>query len=146
MERYKILAAILALGKFTADELAKISGIEYSTVCNTIASVKGEYIKHIGRKTTDDNGGQSDLYRIDQRKVCAIRMEIDALFNKMCGQHNTNAEVDIVPDAPLSLVVAGDIIAELVKESKSLYETDRLLALAEMNIKNVRAELASKLG
>ena len=126
IERYKILAAILAIGEFTSEELAKMSDVKLSYVRNVIAGERKKYLKNIGKKNSGRRGGQFNLYRIKKEKINLIQSEIDALFKQICENINDNDETKQTQDISLSLLVAKDIILEILYNTDSLYEINRL--------------------
>ena len=61
-----------------------------------------------------------------------VQAEINALFNQIQETMGNKEWKDESPEIPLNLLVAEDILMDLVENDKSLPEIEKMLSLADM--------------
>jgi len=137
IERYKVLAAMLALGEFTVAELSRFSGVRPSTIY-TVVNRERHFLEPMNRQTTGRRGGQFIQHRVKADQVGALRSEIDELFRQL--RVLPGLEPELTPKIPLSLVASWDALVHLYPQAKGLEEKQHLFRLAEMDFENGQTE------
>lgn len=141
IETYKVLGAMLALDKFTTEELAQYSEVKINTV-RTILNREQAYLEEIGRQETGRRGGQCRHWRVKPVLVQQLRQKIENLFGqvKMTPLDGPETESASAPQVPLSLLVAEDILVRRFPEAADAKMKRDLIELAEVNFNTGRSE------
>lgn len=141
LERYKVLCGMVALKEFSADELARFTKVKLSTVRTVIIREKERLLDVIGKKVTGDRGGQFNQYKIKSDQFDTLRTEIEKLYKQTRGTSDLTLKPEQESKIPLSLLVAEDILRDLIKKDKDIEESRRLFEVADLNFQKARAEL-----
>lgn len=141
IETYKVLGAMLALDKFTVEELAQYSGVKINTV-RTILSREQAYLEETGRLETGKRGGQCRHWRVKPVMLQPLRHRIENLFGqvKMASPGSAEPEPASAPQVPLGLLVAEDILVRRFPEAIDANKKRELIELAEVNFDTGRSE------
>lgn len=129
-KRYQVLAAMLALRTFTADELAHHTGVKPNTV-STILNRDRSLLEQIGWEDTGRRGGQPKRYNLRADQVSAIETEIRTLYKDLRIPESVAASESAV-EIPLGLQVAEEILSKDYPRAKSVAEKQRLLDRARV--------------
>src|SRR6516225_369920 len=79
-QEFRLLGKALALGRFTALELARAASVKPNSVASWLQR-NPEYVKHDGTLSSSSGPGRpQNIYRIKEEAVPGIRARLDQLF------------------------------------------------------------------
>src|SRR5262245_18999028 len=81
---YKVLSAMLALGQFTMEELARYARVGLATA-RTVRAHSGQYLEEVTRAPTGRRGGQLRVFRVRPDQRAALRAAVDERFSSLGG-------------------------------------------------------------
>jgi hypothetical protein len=140
MERYKILAGILALkDQFTVPELAKFSGVNDNTT-RTVIGRNMDLVEACGHKETGRKGGKLVKYRLKPSKVEELRADLKKRFEALNVPFAAQSKSKTAPSVPLGLLAAEDALLRL-KSAADNEQKEHLLQLAEIGLQEGKSHL-----
>jgi tetratricopeptide (TPR) repeat protein len=140
-ERYKVLGAMITLGEFTVEELAKRTNVKPNTI-NTVLTRERPRLEEIGYEETGRRGGQPKKYHIRPDQLYALQAELENLYLSLPAPVPPRHQLQAVAEMPLALLTAEDTWLRRYSKADSLEEKQRLFKLASMDYQKGR--LASK--
>lgn len=143
-ERYKVLAAIIALADFTVDDIAGATGVKPNTV-STILARERRLLEKIADEKTGRRGGKRKRYRIKPESAEILRSELAELYRNLPVPDNlarlrTAQNEPKPPTIPLGLLAAEDTLLFRYPISAESEEKQRILNLAKLDYRKGLSE------
>lgn len=107
-QQYRVFGAMLALGEFTVEDLAKLSGVKADTVRTTLGRNK-EWVEELGKIDPSGPGGRMVRYRTQPGRIHALRAKLSDLASAMQLEKGLAARAAGVP---LELLAAEATLVE----------------------------------
>jgi hypothetical protein len=136
-ERYKVLAAILALEDFTIEDIANKTGVKQNTVSTILARERGS-LEKIADEKTGRRGGARKRYRVrpeSSEGLHAELRELDGLATLRPLQTERKS-----PAVPLGLLAAEETLLLRYANAEDPEEKLRLIRLAKLDYKKGLSE------
>ena len=133
LERYKTLAAVLALQRFTVADLARFSGVKEGTV-RTILKRESPYVERLGVVSHTRPGGRFVQYRLRPEAEAELLSELRQL--ERVGARAMSAARDPkgqTVQVPTDLIAAEDILLTRLPSTKDPDDRRRLVRLARLH-------------
>jgi hypothetical protein len=134
-EKYKTLAGMLALRRFTVADLAHYTGVKASTVRSVIGRFRN-LIRESGSRPTGKPGGQEKAYEVQQKEVPRIEKLLGDLFDRL---KVVRTEKSVTP-CPIGLNTAEDAI-QRHKSQPTSRDVKNVLETAWIDLKGANAEI-----
>src|ERR1041384_2305631 len=135
-ERYKVLGAMTALYEFTAEDVAKKTGVKLNTVHTHIARHK-HLLEEVGYEETGRRGGQRKKYRIREEAIESVYEELEGLYQSLPARARTDGpsvEQQSQPtELPLGLFTAEETLLHRYPKATGLEEKRHILDLAGLD-------------
>jgi hypothetical protein len=137
LERYRTLAAILALQRFTVADLARFSGVKESTV-RTVLKRDDHYVEILGFRASSGPGGRFIEYRLRPKKESELVRQLQELEQVGAVVNATNESPqrhrdDTSNGVHLDLIAAEDILLFQFPSTQDADDRQRLLKLARLH-------------
>lgn len=128
LERYKVLGAMLALKRFTVEDLVRFSEVNATTV-RTVLKRDEKYLKDLGRRASGQPGGQFTQYELEPRYVRQLRAELEELFREVwaASRMQRRAHANVIP---LSLLAVEDALIHRYPTATNRQDRQHILNLA----------------
>lgn len=124
MERYRVLAGMVALQEFSVEELARFTSVKRTTV-QTVLAREARYIRRGPAQATGKRGGQPIRYTIDPATEEELREEIATL-----GRIGRTGERAPDKGIPASVVAAEEDLLRLIEGAYHPDERATIVAVA----------------
>jgi hypothetical protein len=143
-ENYKILAGMLALQRFTVDELTHYTDAKASTVRSVIGRLK-DLVNGTGSLSSDKPGGREKIYELKKEGAHQIEKHLGDLFEslKVVQTQKSPPEVQTKnpsPEVPIGLRTAEDAIIKGDLEVTSK-DARQILEIAKIDLVGAKAEI-----
>ena len=143
IERYRVLAAMLALEEFTHQRLAEFSGVKLATV-RTVLNRERSWWVEIGQEEVRRRGGRSKILRITPEGSAAIGKEltkIHAAVDPVAVKETPGFAWTEGEDPLLPLLHAEAVLREHFVAAKTPAEREEVLATVTMGLRNAERVL-----
>jgi phosphoglucosamine mutase len=139
LERYRTLAAMLALGEFSVQQVAALAHVGQSTV-RTVLRRESQYVEKIGSQRTGRRGGQPDRWQLRPGAREAIRVILLELQAAGAGSWLDDPST---PDSRLGpLLAAEDVLLRQAPGTSDPTERSSLIKLARLQVETAQAIVA----
>lgn len=140
-ERYRTLAAMLALGEFSVAEIADLAQVGKSTV-RTVLRREDDYVERAGRQRTGNRGGQPVLWRLRPGARESIRAILKELEDLGAGSWLDDPSA---PDSPKAAVLAAeDVLLRRAPAANDPGERAGLIKLARAQVETAEGTITAQ--
>ena len=135
MNKYKVLSAMLNLGEFTAEDLARFSGVKLSTVRGVMTRQESN-LEQARVQETGSRGGQFKVYRIKPDRVEHLKGIVTTAYATL---HPGTVKNIVIP---ISLRAVEDTLTRRWLDVKNdVAKREELYTLAEIRLESARHDI-----
>jgi hypothetical protein len=137
LQRYRTLGAMVALGTFTVDDLARVSGVNKGTIYKVIAAERKLMNVEELEELPAGRGGRIKRFRLVPSKRGSVCMELRKVEDagRLLLTSDTDVALDTDEDEVLSaLLAAEDVLLYQVPAEHDPQRRQELLDLAQISI------------
>jgi hypothetical protein len=139
VERYRVLGAAIALGKFTVADLVQFSGVKENTV-RTVLGRDSSYFEQVDvNDEPTRRGGQFKHYRLRADHAERLRSVVDDVFRRLGVPEAPSAGPEPAR-VPLGILAAEDRLLRIFPQAENPEDKREILRLAEISLQGGRAE------